>query len=551
MGQKIDKIDEAYFARTEGNTTLSGIPLKKVYTPENAPPPDYNQKLGDPGSYPYTRGVYADMFQGRYWSKREICGYASPEATNLRLKALVQEGASALNAIGDFPTNVCIDSDHPLAEGVVGAQGVPVCSYRDMEALTEGIPMDKVSFMLTFNAVISLPAYVGVARQKGIPLESLRGTSINTPGLAGCVYGPRALYYQEIPWRLRLYMDHNEYAYRNLPLWNPINVNGYATRESGGDAAHEIAISFTEAQAYIDILLERGLSIEQIAPRFSFTYSCGMDFFEEIAKFRAARRVWAGIIREKYGAEDPRLGRLKYHTNTAGESLQHQQPLNNVVRVAVEALAAVIGGTQSLQTCSYDEGIDIPTAEAQRLALRTQQIIAHESGVTNVVDPLGGSYYIEELTDKLEEKAREIIKQVEEQDGQLKAMCSGWIEDRLRQLSFQQQQKVENGERVIVGVNAYNDESDEGQPVESFQLPEGEVERHLDNLRELRSSRHSESVKRELNKLGEAASREDVNLTEQVLSALQAGATSGEIAGFIRMAYGYPYDIMHTIDCPF
>lgn len=551
MGQGIEDIDKAYFSKTEASTTLSGIPLKKVYTPENAPPPDYNQKLGDPGSYPFTRGIYADMFRGRYWSKREICGYASPEATNLRLKALVQEGATALNAIGDFPTNVCIDSDHPYAEGVVGAQGVPVCSYRDVEALTEGIPLDKVSFMLTFNSLISLPAYVGVARQRGIPLESLRGTSINTPCLAGCIYGPRPHYYKELPWRLRVNMDHNEYAFKQMPRWNPINVNGYSIRESGGDAVHEIAISFTEAQAYIDILLQRDLSIEQIAPRLSFTYSCHIDFFEEIAKFRAARRVWARIIREKYGAQDPALGRLKCHVNTAGESLQHQQPLNNVVRVAIEALAAVIGGTQSLQTCSYDEGIDIPTAEAQRLALRTQQVIAHETGVTNVVDPLGGSFYIEELTDQLEEKILKVIEQVEEQGGHIEAMCNEWFETRLRQLALHQQQKVENGERVIVGVNAYTEGSDGEELVESFKLPEGEVERHLENLRELRSSRDRESVKRELENLREAASKEGLNLTEHILSALRAGATSGEIAGFIRMAYGYHYDIMHVLDCPF
>jgi len=551
MKRKIDNIDKAYFEKTEGNTTLSGIPLRKVYNPENTPSLDYDKQVGDPGSYPFTRGVYGDMFKGRYWSKREICGYASPEATNLRLKALVEDGATALNAIGDFPTNICIDSDHPLAEGVVGAQGVPVCSYRDMEALTVGIPMDKVSFMLTFNAVISLPAYVGVAHQRGISLESLRGTTINTPGLAGCVYGPRSLYYQELPWRLRLYMDHNEYAYRNMPLWNPINVNGYAIRESGGDAAHEIAMSFTEAKDYLDILLERGLSLEQVAPRLSFTYSCHMDFFEEIAKFRAARRVWATIMKEKYGAQDPAMCRLKYHTNTAGESLQHQQPMNNIVRVSIEALAAVIGGTQSLQTCSFDEAIDIPTARAQSLALRTQQIIAHESGATNVVDPLGGSYYIEELTDKLEERIYEVLKEVEDQGGHIEAMCSGWIEDRLRQLSFEYQRKVESGERVIVGVNAYTEGDDEEEPVQPFELPQEEVERQLDNLRKLRTTRDTDSVKRELESLGEAATRDDENLTEHVLNTLQAGATSGEISGFIRMAYGYPYDVMHTIDCPF
>ena len=551
MEQKIEKIDEAYFAKTEGNTTLSGVPLKKVYSPEDAASSNYEEKVGNPGNYPFTRGIYADMFRGRYWSSREICGYASPRATNQRLKELVKEGESALNAIGDFATNIGIDSDHPYAEGSVGAQGVPICSYQDMEALADGLPMDKVSFMLTLGTHVAPASYYSIARERGIPLEQLRGTTSNAPLNPTCIYGPPEKHYEEIPWKMRLYMDSAEFSIRNMPRWNAINVNGYVVREGGCTAAQEIAISFSQALTYVDALMERGLTVDEILPRMSFTFTCHMDFFEEIAKFRAARRLWANLIKERYNPKEEKTYRLKYHTNTAGESLQHAQPMNNVIRVAIEALAAVIGGTQSLQTCSYDEGIDIPTPDAQRLALRTQQIIAHESGVTNVVDTLGGSYFIENLTDKLEEDMREFIATIDEKGGYIPAIQKGWVSQKVREVSLKVQRDIESGERILVGTNAYNDEPEEERPIEPFQVPMDEVEHHLESLRKLRETRDEKEVKRQVERLGEAAGRTGENLTEYYMDAAKAGATAGEATGAVRMAHGDTYDVFEVLEYPF
>jgi methylmalonyl-CoA mutase N-terminal domain/subunit len=420
-----------------------------------------------------------------------------------------------------------------------------------MVGLTDDIPLDKVSFMLTLVTMIAPPAYFSIARERGIPLENLRGTTTNAPLSPTCIYGPPEKHYEEIPYKMRLTMDFAEFSIRNMPRWNSINVNGYVVREGGCSAAYEIAVAFSQALTYVDALIERGLTIDEILPRMSFTFTSHIDFFEEIAKFRAARRLWAKLIKERYNPKEEKTCRLKYHTNTAGESLQHSQPLNNVIRVTIEALAAVLGGTQSLQTCSYDEAIEIPTAEAQRLALRTQQIIAHESGVTNVVDPLGGSYYIEKLTDKLEEEMHEFMKAIDDHGGYIKAISTGWVSQKVREASLQIQQEIERGERIIVGTNAYADEPEEERPVESFQVPMEEVENHLENLRNLRETRDEKEVKLRVESLGEAASKPGTNLTEYFIDAARAGATAGEATGVVRMAHGNPYDVFEVLEYPF
>lgn len=551
MAREMTNIDQAYFDRPRWIKTWSGIEVENLYSPRNTDVPDYNKQLNDPGKFPFTRGIYPEMFRGRYWSSREICGYSSPAATNRRLKELVRDGESALNVIGDLPTQIGIDSDHPIAEGEVGVQGIPICTYQDMVILTDGIPMDKVSFMFSIGNALHQPGYLGVAQDKGIPLSQLRGTFGNAPCNAICIYGPKEDHIKSVDWKLRTMMDYAEFCLKNVPLWNPLNTNGYVVREGGCTAAHEMAISFSEAKYYIDRLLGRELTIDQIASKISFTYECHIDFFEEIAKFRAARKLWAHLIRDEYGAKEEKSCRLKYHVNTAGCSLEHRQPLNNIIRVTLEALAAVLGGAQSLQTCSYDEGINIPTPEAQRLALRTQQIIAHETGVTNVADPLGGSYYIESLTSKLEAEIKAFMKSIDDQGGYLKAFQSGWIEQKVRESSYHYQKEVENKERIIVGTNEYIMPEEDEPEVPFFSGNEADVKEHLENLRLLRRTRKVKEVAAMLEELHKAAENERINLTPHVINAARKGATAGEISGTIRMAHGYAYDPYGELRYPF
>lgn len=550
MAREMGRIDEAYFDRPKRNKTWSGIEVDKVYSPANTKQIHYEDSLNDPGRFPLTRGIYPEMFRGRYWSSREICGYSSPAATSRRLYELVKDGESALNVIGDLPTMIGIDSDHPFAEGTVGVSGVPVCSYQDMEILTNNIPLEKVSFMLTIPGIIQT-TYFTVAQARKIPAEYLKGTSANASCNPICIYGPKEDYIKTIAWKIRCSIDLAEWYLKNTPLWNGLNVNSYVIREGGCTAADEIAISFSEASQYIDWLLERGLTIDEIAPKLTFTMTCHIDFFEEVAKFRAARRLWAHLMRDTYKAQNPKSWRLKYHVNTAGCSLEHKQPLNNIMRVTLEALSAVLGGAQSLQTCSYDEGINIPTKEAQRLAVRTQQIIAHETGVCNVADPLGGSYYVEWLTNKIEEEIRSSMTDIKTQGGFFKAFTKGWIERKVREASYSYQKEVESKERIIVGTNEYTQLRDEEGEVPYFVVCEADVKEHLDNLKTLRRTRKGEKVAQKLEALHKIAQNHGANLTVPIMEAAKAGATSGELMGVIRMAYGYPYDPYNELKCPF
>ncbi len=415
----------------------------------------YGRDLGDPGQFPYTRGIHTDMFRGRFWTLREVCGYGTPEETNERCRFLMAEGVGGLNVIPDNPSIMGLDSDHPRAADDVGLQGVPMCSLQDMELLMEGIPMDKISMSLIVSSTqtpVALSQYLALAEKRGLRPEDLAGTTQNDP--LHCRYAGFSVSCP-INLALKTAVDVIEYCSLHMPRWYPINVNLYDLREQGLTAPQEIAFGFSMALMYIEGALERGLTIDKFAPRFAFYCSAQIDFFEEIAKYRAARRIWSKLMKERFGAKDSKSWQFKFGVHTAGCSLVPHQPENNIIRVAYEALAAVLGGVQSLHCCSYDEPIALPSKESVRLAMRTQQILAYETGVANVADPLGGSYYIESLTDQLEREILGLMEKVEGVGGMKKALETGWLDAQFDEAAFRYQQEVENNERIVVGLNAF------------------------------------------------------------------------------------------------
>jgi len=552
MEDKFKKLTESYAEGAKRAETWSRIPIKTVYTPKDIEDLDYDTSIGDPGEYPYTRGIHPEMFKGRFWTRRELCGYGTPTDTNKRLKYLAGEGQGGLNFINDLPTALGIDPDHPQAIGDIGVAGVPLSSLKDMELLMDSIPMENISTSIvvsTCSAPVVLAEYVALAQNKGLDISKMRGTIQNEP-LKGryCGYGPST---NHIDLCLKTSVDVIEYCTENMPLWYTINVNLYDLRENGIGAAQEIAFGFSMAIGYIEEALSRGLQIDDFAPRIAFYCSAHIDFLEEIAKLRAARKLWAKIMKERFGATDPRSLKFKFGVHTAGCSLVPQQPLNNIIRVAYEALAAVMAGAQSLHCCSYDEPIALPSEKSQRIALRTQQIVAYEMSVASVADPLGGSYYIESLTDTIEEEAVKIIDQIDAMGGITAAIKTKWLDREIEEASHRFQKEVEEKKRIMVGVNEFTIPPEEDEEVKVHRIPMETANTQIEAIRQLKKNRNNQKVREKLKRLRDAAGEKKENLIPYMIDSLKAYATLGEIMGTVREAYGYAYDPLHAIASPF
>ena len=471
-------------------TSISGVANEPVYTPEMVEL-DYERDLGPPGEYPFTRGVYPTMYRGRLWTMRQFAGFGTAEETNGRFRYLLEHGQTGLSTAFDMPSLMGYDSDHPRSLGEVGREGVAVDSLADMETLFAGIPLGEVSTSMTINspAAILLAYYLCVGEQQGVPRAELRGT-IQTDILKEYIAQKEYIFPPEPS--MRLVTDMVEFCAREMPLWHPISVSGYHIREAGSTAAQELAFTLADGFTYVDWALERGLDVDEFAPRLSFFFNAHLDFFEEIGKYRAARRIWARELRERYGAKDPRSWLMRFHTQTAGVSLTAQQPEVNIVRTALEALAAVLGGTQSLHTNSFDEALALPTEDAVRLALRTQQVIAHETGVVNTIDPLGGSYYVEHLTNRLEAEAYEYFDRIEKLGGVVAAIKENFFQREIAEASFRYQQEVEQGQRIVVGVNRYQLETE--QPVEILKIDPALERGQIERVQALRARRDAAAV---------------------------------------------------------
>ncbi len=519
-------------------TTISGIPLKRVYTPLDLKDWDYMEKLGLPGEYPFTRGIHATMYRARIWTMRMFSGYGGPEETNQRLKFLIKHGETGLSLAFDDPTLVGIDPDDPLAEGQVGIVGVSVPTLKDMEIIFDGINMGEVTTNMTINppAPVLLSFYVAVAEKQGVPYHRIGGTTQNDPlkefmAQKTYVFPPEAA--------VKVAMDLVEWSVKHLPKWNPISISGYHIREAGATAVQELAFTLADGIEYVRQLIARGLDVDEFAPRLSFFFNSHINFFEEIAKFRAARRMWARIMRDWFGAKKRRSLWLRFHTQTSGVSLVAQEPWNNIIRTTIEALAAVLGGTQSLHTNSFDEPFRVPSEFAAKIALRTQQIIAYETGVADVVDPLGGSYFIEWLTDEIQERAWRYIDRIEAMGGMLEAIKKGYPQREITDSAYKFQREVEEGKRLIVGVNILrSDEVEEIRKVPLLEFDQAEIEeRQKRRVKWVRSMRNQEKWKRAISDLRRAAERGD-NIMPYVLQAARSYATIGEIMGTLKEVYG-------------
>jgi len=531
---KWDRDASRFGERRQNFTTSSGIPVKRLYTPLDLEGFDYLRDLGFPGTPPYTRGVYYNMYRGRLWTMRQYAGYGTAEETNRRFKYLLELGQTGLSVAFDLPTQVGIDPDHPLAIGEVGRVGVSVPTLKDMERLFDGIPLEKVSTSMTINATAHIlqAMYIAVGQMQGVSLKDLSGTVQNDILKE---YVARGQYIFPPEPSMRLVVDIIEYSCRNMPRWNFISVSGYHMREAGCNAIQEIAFTFANAVEYVKAAIDRGLDVDEFAPRISFFFGVHNDFFEEIAKFRAARRLWARIMREKFDAKNPRSMRLRFHVQTCGSTLTAQQSEINIVRVAIQALAAVLGGAQSLHTNSYDEALCLPTEKAVRIALRTQQIIAEETGVTNTVDPLGGSYYVEWLTNEIEDRALRYIEKIEKMGGAVAAIKSGYIQREIADNAYRNQKEIETGERCVVGVNKYVVEEEISYEILRVNP---EVERkQVEHVRKLKATRDNSKVTKVLQKMREVA-ESDENILPITIDAVKSYATIGEICDVLRDVFG-------------
>jgi methylmalonyl-CoA mutase, N-terminal domain len=514
--------------------TASGIPLKPIYTPDDVTNADYASQ-GYPGVFPYLRGVYPNMYRGRKWTMRMFSGFGTPEDTNKRLKLLLDHGETGLSIAFDMPTLYGYDCDHERAHGEVGRCGVNVSSMKDMEVIFNGIPLDKVSTSMTINAPATVLTcmYAGVAKKQGVPISSLRGT-VQADMLKEYIAQKEWVYPPEA--HLRLVRDLMVFSTKEMPLWNYISVSGYHIREAGSSAVQELAFTLADGFGYVELGLEAGLRVEQFAPRLSFFFNSTMDFFEEIAKFRAARRIWATVLREKYGVKDKRSLLMRFHTQTSGASLTWQQPLNNVVRTAIEALAAVLGGTQSLHTNSYDEAWALPTEQAVEVALRTQQIISEETGVPSVIDPLGGSYYVEWLTEQLEEEAYKYFDRIESAGGLLRAVRTGYLQREIAENSYRLSKRVEEDKDSVVGVNKY--QKSEKEPIETLKIDFGAQKSQIRRLNAVRERRDDAKVKAALARMEKAFESEKANSIYPMLDAVTQYATLGEVVDVGRKIWG-------------
>ncbi len=515
--------------------TTSGIEIKEIYTWEDLKDWNPGEKLGFPGKYPFTRGVYPNMYRGRLWTMRQYAGFGSAEETNARFRYLIEQGQTGLSVAFDLPTQLGLDPDHPLSEGEVGKVGVSISHIEEMAILFEGIDMGSISTSMTINATagILLGFYMLLAERQGVPPEKLSGTIQNDILKE---FAARGNYIYPVKPSMRLVGDIIEFSANHLPKWNPISISGYHYREAGATAVQELAFTFADAIAYVEEVRRRGIDVDKFAPRLSFFFNAHMNFFEEIAKFRAARRIWAKIMKERFGAKNEKSMRLRFHTQTAGSSLTAQEPENNIIRTAFEALSAVLGGTQSLHTNSYDEALSLPTEKSVRIALRTQQIIAYETGVADTVDPLAGSYFVEKLTDEIEERVWDYLEKIDAMGGAVTAIEKGYFQEEIAKSAYEWQMEVERGERIIVGVNAFKSEKKEKEKIEIFRLPDEVVEKIIERLRKFKASRGKDYVKA-LEELKRKA-RTDENLMPYILDAIRAKATLGEISDALREVWG-------------
>ena len=518
-------------------TSLSGDEVNELATPDNLDGHfDYERELGYPGFYPYTRGVYPNMYKGRLWTMRMFSGFGTPEQTNQRYHYLLKHGQTGLSVAFDFPTIYGRDSDDPMSLGEVGRCGVAVCSLRDMEVLFDGIPMDKISTSMTINgpAAIMWAFYLVCGEKQGIPLEKMTGTIQND--ILKEYIAQKSWIFPPKP-SMRLIVDTIEFGSKSVHKWNTVSISGYHIREAGSTALQELAFTLADGFAYVEAGIERGMSVDLFAPRLSFFFDSHLDFFEEIAKFRAARRIWARRMKEKYGAENPKSLLLRFHTQTAGVSLTAQQPENNIVRTALEALAAVLGGTQSLHTNSMDETLALPSEKAATIALRTQQIIAHESGVANTIDPLAGSYFIEELTNKMEAGAEKYFKRIEALGGCIPAIEKGFFQREIADASYRYQREMEEKRRIFVGVNRFVNE-DEKIEIPLLKITDEDEAEQVGNLQELRKKRDNNAVNQTLKELKGAASNDKENLMPYIMDCVRAYGTLGEIVGVLKEVFG-------------
>jgi len=515
-------------------STISGLENDPLATPDTTEV-DYDRDLGYPGVYPFTRGVYPSMYRGRLWTMRQFAGFGTAEETNERFRYLLDHGQTGLSTAFDMPTLMGYDSDHARSLGEVGREGVAIDSLDDMETLFAGIPLDQVSTSMTINspAAMLLAFYLCVGEEQGVPREQLRGT-IQTDILKEYIAQKEWIFPPEPS--MRLVTDMVEFCAREMPKWHPISISGYHIREAGSTAAQELAFTLMDGFTYVEWALERGLDVDEFAPRLSFFFNAHLDFFEEIAKYRAARRIWAKELRDRYGAKDQRSLLMRFHTQTAGVSLTAQQPEVNIVRTAIEALAAVLGGTQSLHTNSFDEALALPTEDAVRIALRTQQVIAHETGVVNSIDPLGGSYFLEDLTNRLEAEAYDYFDRIRKLGGVIPAIKENFFQREIAEASFRYQSEVEAKQRIVVGVNRY--ELEEDTSVELLRIDPALEHKQIDRVQALRARRDSAAVESALTGLKQAAARDDVNLMPLIVDASRAYVTMGEMCDGLREVWG-------------
>ena len=516
-------------------STVSGIPIKRLYTPEDIKDLDYSKDLGFPGEPPFTRGVHATMYRGRFWTMRLFSGFGTAEQTNQRFKYLLKEGETGLSVAFDYPTIMGYDSDHAMSLGEVGQCGVAVSNLKDMEVLLNGIPLDKVTTSMTINGPASmlLSMYVAVGDKQGVPREKLGGTTQNDNlkeffAQKLCIFPPTP--------SLKLSTDVIEYCARHLPSWNPVSISGYHIREAGSNAVQELAFTLADGIAYVESTLERGLKVDEFASRLSFFFASHNDFFEEIAKFRAARRLWARIMRDRFKAKNPRSMWMRMHVQTSGCTLTSQQPVNNIIRTAFQALSAVLGGTQSLHTNSFDEALCLPSEEAVTIALRTQQLIAHESGVTETIDPLAGSYYVEALTNEMEERAMSYIDKIDAMGGVIAGIEKGFMQREIADSAYKYQKEVERHERTVVGVNDFTVKKD-WIPMKLLRIPPHVEKKQLARLQRVRRERNQQKVKQVLGKLHDETDK-NKNLMPTIIEAVKAYATLGEITEVLRGVYG-------------
>jgi methylmalonyl-CoA mutase N-terminal domain/subunit len=515
-------------------TTISGLAIEPLYTPDNVDI-DYERDLGYPGVYPYTRGVYPSMYRGQLWTMRQFAGFGTAEETNRRFRYLLEHGQTGLSTAFDMPTLMGYDSDHAKSLGEVGREGVAIDSLEDMEQLFAGIPLGDVSTSMTINApaAILLAFYICVAEEQGVERDRLRGT-IQTDILKEYIAQKEWIFPPEPS--MRLCVDMIEFCAREVPKWHPVSISGYHIREAGSTAAQELAFTLADGFAYVEAATARGLDVDDFAPRLSFFFNAHIDFFEEIAKYRAARRIWARELRERYGARNPRSWLMRLHAQTAGVSLTAQQPEVNIIRTALEALSAVLGGCQSLHTNSFDEALALPTERAVKIALRTQQVIAHETGVTDTIDPLGGSYYIEDLTNRLEAEAYDYFDRIRKLGGVIPAIKENFFQREIADASFRFQREVDGGDRVVVGVNRYEEREEEG--IELLHIDPALESQQIERVQALRARRDSAAVEQALARLKREAAEDDVNLMPAIIDASKAYVTMGEMCDALREVWG-------------